>query len=142
KYLEKFFIVRTAWVFGKNGNNFVKTMLRLGSEKPELRVVSDQFGSPTYTEDLGRLVCDMIETNRYGIYHATNEGFCNWFEFASEIMKQSGLGAKVLPVTSEEYPTKAIRPKNSRLSKESLDANSFSRLPPWENALERYLDEN
>lgn len=142
KYLEQFFILRTAWVFGKNGNNFVKTMLRLGREKAELRVVEDQFGSPTYTEDLALLICDMVGTDRYGIYHATNEGFCNWFEFASEIMRRAGLGTKLFPVTSEEYPTKAIRPKNSRLSKASLDANGFSRLPPWENALERYLDEN
>lgn len=142
KNLERYFIVRTAWVFGRNGNNFVKTMLRLGRERDELRVVADQFGSPTYTEDLAPLLCDMIETDRYGVYHATNEGFCNWFEFASEIMKKAGLGAKVIPIRSEDYPTKAIRPKNSRLSKESLDASGFSRLPSWENALERYLDEN
>lgn len=139
--LSRFFIVRTAWVFGKNGNNFVKTMLRLGAERDSLRVVSDQFGSPTYTNDLAILICDMIETDKYGIYHATNEGFCNWHEFAVEIMKAGGLNTKVEPVSSLEYPTKAVRPKNSRLSKDKLEAQGFSRLPAWQDALDRYIKE-
>ena len=139
--LSRYFIIRTAWVFGKNGNNFVKTMLRLGSERDVLRVVADQYGSPTYTDDLARLICDMIETDKYGTYHATNEGFCNWYEFAIEIMKAGGLSAKVEPVSSLEYPTKAVRPKNSRLSKDKIEAQGFSRLPTWQDALTRYIEE-
>lgn len=139
-YLSKYFIVRTAWVFGINGNNFVKTMIRLGKERDELSVVADQFGSPTYSADLAILLCDMIVTNRYGIYHATNEGFCSWYEFASAIMKEAGLSTKVLPVTSEQYGAKATRPKNSRLSSKSLDDAGFSRLPSWQDALRRYLE--
>lgn len=139
--LSRYFIIRTAWVFGKNGNNFVKTMLRLGSERDVLRVVADQYGSPTYTDDLARLICDMIATDKYGTYHATNEGFCNWYEFAIEIMKAGGLSAKVEPVSSLEYPTKAVRPKNSRLSKDKIEAQGFSRLPTWQDALTRYIEE-
>ncbi len=136
---EKFFIVRISWVFGENGKNFVKTMLRLSKEKESLTVVCDQVGSPTYTKDLSKLLCDMIETERYGIYHATNEGFCSWAEFASKIMELSGAETKIIPVTSSEYKTIATRPANSRLSKKSLDENGFKRLPHWEDALKRYL---
>lgn len=139
--LSEYFIVRTAWVFGVNGNNFVKTMLRLGKEREELTVVCDQFGSPTYTPDLAVLLCDMIMTDRYGIYHATNEGFCSWYDFACAIMKEAGLKARVTPVTSEQYASKAVRPKNSRLSKVSLDQAGFNRLPPWQDALKRYIAE-
>jgi len=139
--MTRFFIVRTAWVFGLNGNNFVKTMLRLGAERPEVRVVNDQFGSPTYTPDLARLLCDMIMTNKFGVYHATNEGFCSWAEFAAEIMRQGNRHCRVTPVPSSQYPTPAKRPANSRLSKASLDAAGFSRLPAWQDALARYLEE-
>jgi len=139
--MTRYFIVRTAWVFGLNGNNFVKTMLRLGAERQEVGVVSDQFGSPTYTPDLARLLCDMIQTSRFGVYHATNEGFCSWAEFAAEIMRQSGRKCSVRAIATSEYPTPAKRPANSRLSKASLDAVGFARLPAWENALARYLDE-
>lgn len=139
QYLKEYFIVRTAWVFGKNGKNFVKTMLRLGQERSELTVVNDQFGSPTYTRDLAVLLCEMIATDRYGVYHATNEGFCSWYDFATAIMTEAGLPAIVRPVTSDQYPTRAVRPKNSRLSKQSLDLTGFQRLPPWRDALRRYL---
>ncbi|MBQ3007157.1 MAG: dTDP-4-dehydrorhamnose reductase [Clostridia bacterium] len=136
---EKAFIVRISWVFGENGKNFVRTMLRLSEEKESLTVVNDQTGSPTYTKDLALLLCDMITTEKYGVYHATNEGYCTWAEFASEIMKLSGAGTKIIPVTSDEYKTAAVRPKNSRLSKISLDKNGFDRLPDWKDALRRYL---
>lgn len=139
--LEKYFILRISWVFGKNGNNFVKTMLRLGKERKELNVVCDQIGSPTYTADLAPLLCDMIETERYGVYHATNEGFCSWAEFAQEIFRQAGYDIKVNAITSDQYPAKAKRPFNSRLSKESLDQAGFRRLPTWQSALQRYLAE-
>lgn len=139
KLCDKLFIVRTSWVFGSNGSNFVKTMLRLGKEKNSLRVVSDQIGSPTFTVDLSRLICDMIETEKYGLYHATNEGFCSWYEFAVRIFEKSGISIEVSPVTSEEYGSVAKRPKNSRLSKESLDRAGFSRLPSWQDALDRFL---
>ncbi len=139
--MKKYFIVRISWVFGKNGNNFVKTMLRLGKDREEISVVSDQWGSPTYTKDLAPLLCDMIETEKYGIYHATNEGVTNWAAFAMEIFKDAGLSCRVRPINSEDYPTKATRPKNSRLSKKSLDAAGFQRLPLWQDALVRYLKE-
>ncbi len=139
--LERYFIVRISWVFGKSGNNFVKTMLRLGKEHDEVRVVDDQIGSPTYTADLAPLLCDMIETEKYGTYHATNEGTCSWAEFAAEIFRQAGVPAKVTPIPSGEYPTKAKRPFNSRMSKRSLDRAGFRRLPDWRDALERYLHE-
>lgn len=139
--MNRYFIVRTAWVFGLNGNNFVKTMLRLGAERAEVGVVGDQYGSPTYTPDLARLLCEMIQTSRYGVYHATNEGFCSWAEFAAEIMRQGGRKCTVRSIATSDYPTPAKRPANSRLSKASLDAAGFSRLPAWENALARYLDE-
>lgn len=139
--MTRYFIVRTAWVFGLNGNNFVKTMLRLGAERSEVSVVGDQIGSPTYTVDLARLLCDMVQTNRYGIYHATNEGFCSWATFAAEIMRQAGLRCTVRAVATSEYPTLARRPANSRLSKNCLDQAGFARLPRWEDALDRYLNE-
>lgn len=141
--LEKFFIVRIAWVFGKNGRNFVKTMLRLGKTHPVLRVVNDQIGTPTYTHDLARLLVDMAQTERYGYYHATNEGgFISWYDFACAIMQSAGLTAKVIPVTTEEYGMSlARRPFNSRLSKEKLTEQGFERLPDWHDALDRYLIE-
>lgn len=141
KYIDKFFIVRTSWVFGINGNNFVKTMLRLGDEKENLNVVCDQVGSPTYTPDLARLICDLIVTEKYGIYHGTNENFCSWAEFAAEIMKLGGKKTVINPVPSSEYPTKAERPHNSRLSKKCLDEAGIKRLPTWQDALKRFLKE-
>ena len=139
--LEKYFIVRIAWVFGVNGKNFVKTMLKLAETHDSLTVVNDQFGSPTYTYDLAGLLVDMIQTEKYGIYHATNEGFCSWYEFACAIFEKAGKKVEVKPVTTEEYGAKAFRPHNSRMSKEKLTANGFRRLPAWEDALERYLKE-
>lgn len=141
KYLEKYFIVRIAWVFGVNGKNFIKTMLKLSETHEELNVVDDQVGSPTYTYDLAVLLVDMVESDKYGRYHATNEGLCTWYEFAKEIFRQAGGEVKVNPVTSDMFPAKAKRPKNSRMSKEKLDANGFHRLPTWQDALERYLSE-
>lgn len=137
----KTFIVRTSWVFGMNGNNFVRTMIKLGRVKNDLDVVSDQVGSPTFTEDLSRLVCDMIATTKYGTYHATNEGYCSWAEFAQAIMKEAHLICKIMPVYTINYPTKAKRPLNSRLSKICLDFASFQRLPKWQDALGRYVAE-
>lgn len=140
--LEKHFIIRIAWVFGKNGNNFIKTILKLGKERGAVSVVNDQIGSPTYTYDLAKLVVDMIQTNKYGIYHATNEGLCSWYEFACEIFKQAGMDdVKVTPVDSNAFPVKATRPKNSRMEKTELDKNGFDRLPTWQDALSRYLKE-
>jgi dTDP-4-dehydrorhamnose reductase len=141
KYVEKHFIVRTSWVFGINGNNFVKTMLRLGAERELLTVVDDQVGSPTYTPDLARLICDLILTEAYGIYHGTNENYCSWAEFASMIMRLGGRKAEIKPITSAEYPAKAKRPLNSRLSKVCLDKVGIKRLPTWQDALERYMKE-
>ena len=141
KHLEKYFIVRIAWVFGVNGKNFIKTMLKLSETHGELNVVDDQVGSPTYTYDLAVLLVDMAEGDKYGRYHATNEGLCTWYEFAKEIFRQAGVGVKVNPVTSDMFQAKAKRPKNSRMSKEKLDINGFHRLPTWQNALERYLGE-
>ncbi|MGE4589804.1 MAG: dTDP-4-dehydrorhamnose reductase [Acidaminococcaceae bacterium] len=141
KILDKYFIVRISWVFGINGNNFIKTMLKLGKERGALNVVADQIGSPTYTADLAPLLCDMVTTDRYGTYHATNEGVCSWAEFAEEIFKTAKLVCEVNHITTEEYPTKAARPKNSRMSKQSLAAAGFKRLPSWKNAVERYLEE-
>lgn len=139
--LDKFFIIRIAWVFGINGNNFIKTMLRLGKERGSVSVVNDQIGSPTYTYDLAKLVMDMIVTDKYGVYHATNEGVCSWYEFACEIFKQAGMDVKVTPVDSSTFPAKAKRPSNSRMSKDYLDMNGFQRLPKWQDALGRYLKE-
>ncbi len=126
-------------VFGVNGKNFIKTMLNLGKTHDHLTVVNDQFGSPTYTYDLARLLVDMVLTDKYGIYHATNEGICNWYEFACEIFRKAGINMDVAPVPASEYPTKAKRPENSRMSKEKLTENGFQRLPSWQDALERYL---
>ncbi len=137
--LSRHFIVRISWVFGVNGNNFVKTMVRLGREKESLNVVDDQIGSPTYTQDLAPLLCDMIATERYGTYHATNEGVCSWYEFACFIMEKAQLPCKVNPISTRDYPAPAKRPLNSRLSKKSLDEAGFSRLPSWQDAAERYL---
>lgn len=144
--IEKFFIIRISWVFGINGNNFVKTMLKLAKMgKTELNVVSDQIGSVTYTYDLANLICDMLETNKYGIYHATNEGYLSWAEFAEEIFKLTNYNIKVNHVTTQEYlrlvPQQAKRPLNSRMSKKSLDEAGFNRLPNWKDALKRYLKE-
>ena len=139
--LEKYFIVRIAWVFGVNGKNFIKTLLNLGKTRDTLTVVADQIGSPTYTYDLSRLLVDMIETDKYGRYHATNEGLCSWYEFACEIFRQAGMKVNVLPVESKDYPAKATRPMNSRMSKEKLTENGFKLLPPWQDALSRYLKE-
>lgn len=139
--LQEHFIVRISWVFGVNGNNFIKTMLRLGAERESLNVVADQVGSPTYTADLAVLLCDMIVTDKYGVYHATNEGFCSWAEFAQAIMNRAGLDCKINPIPTSEYPTPAKRPLNSRLSKVSLDGAGFERLPAWEDALDRYIEE-
>lgn len=140
KYLDKYFIVRIAWVFGVNGNNFIKTMLRLAETKDELDVVNDQVGSPTYTLDLAVLLVDMVESDKYGRYHATNEGLCTWYEFAKEIFNQAGIDMKVNPVTSDMFPVKAKRPHNSRMNKEKLTANGFALLPAWQDALKRYLE--
>ena len=139
--LEKYFIVRIAWVFGVNGKNFIKTMLNLGKTHDHLTVVNDQTGSPTYTYDLARLLVDMIQTDKYGRYHATNEGICTWYEFACEIFKQAGMNVSVAPVSSDEYPAKAKRPSNSRMDKSKLTANGFTPLPTWQDALSRYLKE-
>lgn len=139
--LPKYFIIRISWVFGVNGNNFIKTMLRLGKERGEVSVVDDQIGSPTYTYDLAKLCVDMIQTQEYGVYHATNEGICSWYEFACEIFKQANMNVKVNPVDSSAFPVKATRPKNSRMSKDELDKHGFKRLPAWQDALKRYLKE-
>ncbi len=143
KALEKYFIVRIAWVFGKNGNNFIKTMLNVGKKFDTLRVVNDQIGTPTYTFDLAKLLVDMIETEKYGYYHATNEGsYISWYDFACEIFKQAGYATKVVPVTTEEYGlSKAKRPFNSRLDKSKLIEKGFEPLPDWKDALRRYLKE-
>lgn len=140
--LTKHFIIRIAWVFGKNGNNFIKTMLRLGKERGAVSVVNDQVGNPTYTYDLAKLVVDMIQTDKYGKYHATNSGdFISWYDFACEIFKQAGMDVKVTPVDSNQFPAKAKRPKNSRMNQTELDKNGFNRLPSWQDALGRYLNE-
>lgn len=140
KILDKYFVVRISWVFGEHGNNFVKTMLRLGEEHKEISVVADQYGSPTYTADLAPLVVEMIQTNKYGIYHATNEGVCTWAEFAEEIFKIVGMDVKVNHITTAEYPTRAQRPMNSRLSKKSLQINNFKYLKLWNDALRQFLN--
>ena len=141
--LSKYFIVRIAWVFGKNGKNFIKTMLKVGKTHDEVRVVDDQIGTPTYTFDLARLLVDMIETDKYGYYHATNEGgYISWYDFTKEIYKVAGYSTKVIPVTTEEYGlSKAARPFNSRLDKSKLVENGFKPLPTWQDALKRYIDE-
>lgn len=143
--LKKYFIIRISWVFGINGHNFIRTMLKLSDTHKELNVVSDQIGSPTYTYDLSSLMCDMMETEKYGIYHATNEGFCSWAEFAEYIFKTANKDVIVHPVTTEEYrklvPNQASRPLNSRMSKKSLSEAGFTRLPTWQDATKRYIEE-
>lgn len=141
--LEKYFIVRIAWVFGLNGKNFIKTMLQVGKNHAQVRVVNDQIGTPTYTYDLARLLADMIETDKYGYYHATNEGgYISWYDFTKEIYRQAGMNTEVLPVTTAEYGcSKAARPFNSRLDKTKLVESGFEPLPSWQDALERYLQE-
>ena len=138
--LEKYFIVRIAWVFGVNGKNFIKTMLNLGKTRDSLTVVDDQIGSPTYTYDLARLLVDMVETEKYGRYHATNEGLCSWYEFACEIFKEAGIQVKVSPVSSDMYPARAKRPMNSRMDKSKLRDMGFEPMPSWQDALRRYLE--
>lgn len=139
RILDKYFIVRISWVFGEHGNNFVKTMLHLGKERKEINVIADQYGSPTYTIDLAPLLVEMIQTEKYGIYHATNEGVCTWVEFAEEIFKIAGMDVKVNHITTAEYPTRAKRPINSRLNKEKLNRNNFSKLRNWDEALKEFL---
>ncbi len=140
--LEKYYIVRIAWVFGVNGKNFIKTMLNLGKTRDHLTVVNDQIGSPTYTYDLAKLLVDMVETDKYGRYHATNEGICSWYDFACEIFKQAGYDhVSISPVPASEYPAKAKRPSNSRMCKDKLTENGFEKLPTWQDALSRYLKE-
>ena len=141
--LEKYFIVRIAWVFGVNGKNFIKTMLNVGKTRDTVRVVNDQVGTPTYTYDLARLLVDMVESDKYGYYHATNEGgYISWYDFTCEIYRQAGYSTKVIPVTTAEYGlSKAARPFNSRLDKSKLVENGFRPLPTWQDALSRYLKE-
>ena len=139
--LDKYFIVRISWVFGINGKNFVKTMLRLAESKSEVSVVCDQIGSPTYTADLAPLLCDMIATDKYGIYHATNEGVCSWADFAEEIFRIAGKNVTVHHIPTSAYPTRAVRPLNSRMSKDKLEQMGFHRLPTWQDALKRYWKE-
>lgn len=141
RLLDKYYIVRISWVFGINGSNFIKTMLKLGETRSELTVVDDQIGSPTYTADLAVLLADMAESDKYGVYHATNEGLCSWAEFSAEIFRQAGMDVKVTPVPSTAYPTRAVRPKNSRMSKDALEAAGFQRMPAWQDAVRRYLQE-
>ena len=138
--LERYFIVRISWVFGKNGNNFVKTMLKLAETRTEINVVCDQIGSPTYTADLAPLLCDMILTEKYGTYHATNEGVCSWAEFAQEIFRLAGKNVQVNPIPTSEYSARAVRPLNSRMSKDKLEEMGFCNLPGWRDSLRRYLE--
>lgn len=137
--MEDYSIVRTSWLYGINGKNFVKTMLNLGENYPDIAVVDDQFGSPTYSADLASLLVEMLGSSKYGIYHATNEGYCSWFDFARHIMKVSGLACEIKPVSSENYLSRATRPSNSRMSKASLDAAGFRRLPPWDESLRKFM---
>ena len=139
--LEKYFIIRISWVFGINGNNFIKTMLRLGKERKELNIVSDQIGSPTYTADIAKILMYIISTNQYGIYHATNSGYCSWAEFADFIFKEAKLDVKVNYILTEEYITKAKRPKNSCLDKKSIINIGIKELPSWQDAVYRYTKE-
>lgn len=137
--LQKYFIVRISWVFGEHGNNFVKTMLRLGKERKEISVVADQFGAPTYTADLAPLLCDMVMTDKYGTYHACNSGCCSWAEFAQEIFRVAGMDIKVLPIRTEDYPVRARRPKNSKMSNFQLQKNGFSARLAWKTVLRQFL---
>lgn len=137
--LEKYYIVRISWVFGENGNNFIDTMLRLSKERDSLNVINDQVGSPTYTKDLASLLIDMIEGDKYGIYHATNEGYCTWYEFAKEIFKIGNIDIKVNPITTSEYSTMAARPMNSKMSKNKLIKNEFNKLDNWKESVKKYI---
>ncbi len=139
--MKRYFLIRTSWVYGIHGKNFVRTMLRLGRERSELRVVDDQIGSPTYTADLARVICDLIPTEKYGIYHVANEGYMSWAQFARLILSGAGISSRVIPVPSSEYPTPARRPLNSRLSMKRLRESGIEPMPPVENALARYLQE-
>lgn len=139
--LTRFFIVRISWVFGVNGKNFVTSMLTHGKDKESMRVVSDQIGSPTYTYDLALLLCNLLTTTRYGIYHVTNEGYCSWADFAEEIFRLAGYDTKVERIPAAEYPSKAVRPMNSRLSKDCLVEQGFQKLPAWQDALQRFFKE-
>ena len=139
--MTRYFILRSSWIFGKNGHNFVDTMLRLGKEKKELRVVNDQIGSPTYSRDLARVICDLLATEKYGIYHVHNEGYMSWYDFACMIMAKAGLKCRVLPVPTSDYPTPARRPLNSRLDSGRLAAAGIRPMPSVEDALDRYLQE-
>jgi dTDP-4-dehydrorhamnose reductase/dTDP-4-dehydrorhamnose 3,5-epimerase len=139
--LEKYFIIRTSWTYGKNGSNFVKTMLKLAQTGKEISVINDQIGVPTYTHDLAVLICDILQTRKYGTYHGVNEGYCSWYDFASAIFEIAGFNVKVNPIRTSEYTKKAKRPLNSKLSKTNLDKNGFKRLPSWEDALSRFLVE-
>ena len=139
KILDKYFIVRISWVFGEHGNNFVKTMLRLGKERKEINVVADQYGSPTYTADLAPLLVEMIKTEKYGVYHATNEGVCTWAEFAEEIFKIAGMNVKVNHITTAEYPTRAKRPMNSKLGKEKLEFKGFRLMKNWKEVIKEFI---
>ena len=137
--LEKYYIVRISWVFGENGNNFINTMLKLSENREELNVINDQIGSPTYTKDLAPLLVDMIESDKYGIYHATNEDYCSWYEYAKEIFKIADINIKVNPILSSQYSTKAKRPTNSKLNKNKLIDNGFRKLPSWKTAVKEYI---
>jgi len=139
--LDQYFIVRSSWVYGINGNNFVKTMLKLAETRNEINVVSDQIGAPTYSKDLAEYIVNLVQTNKFGTYHGVNEGYCSWYEFAKSIFEKSGIEIKVNPITSEEFPSKAKRPMNSRLSKEKTDLAGITRMPHWEDALTRYIEE-
>lgn len=139
--LDRYFVVRISWVFGINGKNFIRTMLRLAEDRDTVSVVCDQIGSPTYTKDLAPLLCDMIQSDKYGTYHATNEGYCSWYELACHTFEAAGLDMKVEPITSDKFPAKIKRPENSRLDKSTLDENGFARLPDWKDAVSRYVAE-
>ncbi|MDR2163950.1 MAG: dTDP-4-dehydrorhamnose reductase [Clostridiales Family XIII bacterium] len=138
--LDRYYIIRSSWMFGARGDNFVKTILNIGKEKGTVDVVKDQIGSPTYTSDLAKFIVDMIQTEKYGIYHATNEEYCSWYEFACEIFRKAGLDVHVAPIESDAYPYKALRPKNSRLSKKSIVDAGFVKLPTWKDALAGYFE--
>lgn len=138
---SKFFVIRISWVFGINGNNFVKKMIELSKTRNELSVVSDQIGSPTYTADLAQLISEMILTNKFGIYHACNQGFCSWFDFTKKIMEYTGSDTVIKPINSDAWPSKVKRPKNSRLDTSSLKENGFNPLPPWDDALKRFIQQ-
>lgn len=138
--LDRYYIVRISWVFGENGNNFIDTMLRLSKDRKELSVIEDQIGSPTYTKDLAPLLVDMIETDKYGVYHVTNDGYCSWYDFAKEIFRAANIDIKVNPIKTSQYPTKAKRPFNSKMSKQKLVDNGFSQLRDWKLALKDYIN--